>query len=65
MNEVGRSRGGFGTKIHALADALGNPIKFILTGGKQADCYRRALSWPGRLQVQSWPIKDTMQAIYF
>ena len=38
MNEVGRSRGGFGTKIHALADALGNPIKFILTGGEQADC---------------------------
>lgn len=28
---LGRSKGGFATKIHALADALGNPLKFILT----------------------------------
>ncbi|XP_054709424.1 ribosomal RNA small subunit methyltransferase H-like [Uloborus diversus] len=28
---LGRSRGGFSTKIHALVDALGNPFKFILT----------------------------------
>jgi len=26
-----RSRGGLSTKIHTLIDALGNPIKFILT----------------------------------
>jgi len=30
---LGRSRGGFITKIHALSDALGNPLKFILTPG--------------------------------
>jgi transposase len=35
---VGRSRGGFGTKIHAACDALGNPVRFILTGGQGADC---------------------------
>ena len=29
--------GGFSTKIHILVDALGNPVKFILTGGQQAD----------------------------
>jgi transposase len=34
---LGRSRGGFTTKIHALTDALGNPLKFILTGGQASD----------------------------
>lgn len=34
---LGRSRGGFGCKIHAAADGLGLPIKFILTGGQAAD----------------------------
>ncbi|CAA7613448.1 transposase (fragment) [Candidatus Terasakiella magnetica] len=26
------------TKVHTLADALGNPVRFILTGGNEADC---------------------------
>jgi transposase len=30
---LGRSKGGFGCKIHALCDAMGMPVKFILTGG--------------------------------
>jgi transposase len=34
---LGRSRGGFTTKIHALVDALGNPLKFILTSGQRND----------------------------
>jgi len=34
---LGRSRGGFSTKIHIAVDALGNPVKFILTGGQEAD----------------------------
>jgi len=34
---LGRSRGGFGTKIHILVDALGNPVDFILTAGQEAD----------------------------
>ena len=34
---LGRSRGGFSTKIHALTDALGNPLAFRLTGGQTAD----------------------------
>lgn len=34
---LGRSRGGFGCKIHAVVDALGLPLKFILTGGQVAD----------------------------
>src|ERR1700726_262721 len=31
------SRGGLSTKIHALVDALGNPIGFFLTGGEAHD----------------------------
>lgn len=31
---LGRSRGGFGTKIHAKVDALGMPLGFVLTGGE-------------------------------
>jgi transposase len=34
---IGRSRGGLSTKIHALVDALGNPIDFVLTGGDAHD----------------------------
>ena len=34
---MGRSRGGFSTKIHIAADALGNPVEFVLTGGQAAD----------------------------
>ena len=34
---LGRSRGGFSTKIHIIVDALGNPVDFVLTGGQEAD----------------------------
>jgi len=34
---LGRSRGGFSTKIHVCVDALGNPLRFRLTGGEQHD----------------------------
>ena len=34
---IGRSRGGRTTKIHALADAFGRPVAFILTPGNTAD----------------------------
>jgi transposase len=34
---LGRSRGGFSTKIHLAVDALGNPVEFLLTGGQEAD----------------------------
>ena len=34
---LGRSRGGFTTKVHAAVDALGNPLRFILTPGHRAD----------------------------
>ena len=34
---LGRSKGGFSTKIHALVDALGLPLKFILTPGQNSE----------------------------
>ena len=34
---IGRSRGGLSTKIHALVDALGNPVKLLLTPGQAND----------------------------
>jgi len=34
---LGRSRGGFSTKIHALCDSYGNPLRFILTPGQRSD----------------------------
>jgi transposase len=35
---IGRSRGGRNTKIHALADAKGRLLSFLLTGGQAHDC---------------------------
>ncbi len=34
---IGRSRGGPSTKINAVVDALGNPLRFILTSGHVHD----------------------------
>jgi transposase len=34
---IGRSRGGLTTKLHAAVDALGNPIRFIVTPGERND----------------------------
>ncbi|NBB71982.1 MAG: IS5 family transposase [Alphaproteobacteria bacterium] len=35
--DLGRSRGGFSTKLHGLADGLGNPLRFALTAGQAGD----------------------------
>lgn len=34
---LGKSKGRFSTKIHLTTDALGNHLKFILTGGQTHD----------------------------
>jgi len=39
---LGRSKGGFSSKLHAACDALGNPIKFFVTAGQRSD-YIKAL----------------------
>jgi len=37
-NALGRSRGGFSTKVHALVDTQGRPLHVELTPGQQHDC---------------------------
>jgi hypothetical protein len=34
---IGRSKGGLSTKIHAFVDALGYPLRFLLTPGQAHD----------------------------
>ncbi len=35
--QLGRSRGGWGSKIQAVCDGLGHPVKFILPAGQVND----------------------------
>ncbi len=37
---LGRSRGGFTTKIHVTVDGLGNPLRLRLTAGQAADIHQ-------------------------
>ncbi len=37
---MGRSRGGYGTKLPIAVDGPGNPVEFILTGGQAHDITR-------------------------
>jgi transposase len=39
---LGRSRGGFSTKVHVVVDALGNPLRLHLTGGQVHDVTQAA-----------------------
>jgi transposase len=39
---LGRSRGGFSTKIHLNVDALGNPLRFLVTAGQCHDSTQAA-----------------------
>lgn len=34
---LGRSRGGFSTKVHVVVDGLGNPLRLRLTAGQRHD----------------------------
>jgi transposase len=47
---LGRSRGGFTSKIHCLADARGRPIAFHITPGETHDCqaYKALIDLPER-----------------
>ena len=46
---MGRSRGGLTTKIHLLADALGRPLRLIITAGQSGD----VIQAPALLEGQS------------
>lgn len=36
-NAIGRSRGGLSTKIHAIVDERGLPVRLLLTPGQTSD----------------------------
>lgn len=38
LQAIGISRGGRNSKLHALTDGEGRPLRFLLTGGNVADC---------------------------
>ncbi len=35
--QIGRSKGGLSTKLHAGCDKLGNSVRFCLTAGQKSD----------------------------
>ena len=46
---LGRSRGGLTTKIHMLADALGRPLRFIVTAGQVGDITQAPVLLEGQI----------------
>ena len=65
---LGRSRGGFSTKIHVNVDALGNPLRFILTGGQchdstQAEALIDGYLFERLLADKSYDSDDILQLI--
>jgi transposase len=51
---LGRSKGGMTTKIHTAVDALGNPVRFILTPGQASD-YKQ-----GEALVKDFPAEHVL-----
>ncbi len=58
----GRSRGGLTSKIHALADALGNPVRLIVTGVTSTMFALWGNCSKASLAARCWATKVTMQA---
>lgn len=50
---LGRSRGGYSTKIHVSVDGLGNPLELRITGGEKSDITQ------GEELIEGWQRKDT------
>ncbi|MDR0715254.1 MAG: transposase [Puniceicoccales bacterium] len=36
-DRTGRTKGGLGSKLHALCDSLGRPVRLLLTAGNVSD----------------------------
>jgi transposase len=54
---IGRTKGGLNTKLHAITDAEGRPIRFFLTAGQVSD-YTGALALLDALPQTNWLIAD-------
>ena len=54
---IGRTNGGMNTKLHAVADACGRPIRFFMTAGQVSDD-TGAAALPGSLPKAGFPLAD-------
>ena len=54
---IGRTKGGLKTKLHAVTDAKGRPLKFFMTAGEVSD-YTGAAALLGSLPAAEWMIAD-------
>ncbi len=54
---IGRTQSGLRTKLHAVADAKGCPLKFVMTAGQVID-YSNAAALVGSLPTVEWMIAD-------
>ena len=51
--QIGRTKGGMNTKLHAVTDARGRPIRFFMSAGQVSD-YTGAAALLGRLPKADW-----------
>ena len=54
---IGRTKGGLNTKLHAVADAKGRPLKFFMTAGQVSD-YMGAVALLRDLPKAEWLLAD-------
>ena len=54
---IGRTKGGMNTKLHAVTDASGRPIRFFMTAGQVSD-YTGARALLSSLPAADWMIAD-------
>ncbi len=54
---IGRTKGGLNTKLHAVTDAKGRPLRFIMTAGQVSD-YTGAAALLNSLPAAEWLIAD-------
>jgi IS5 family transposase len=54
---IGRTKGGMNTKLHAVTDAEGRPIRFVMTAGQVSD-YTGAAALLGGLPKAEWLLAD-------
>ena len=54
---IGRTKGGMNTKLHAVTDTAGRPIRFFITAGQVSD-YTGARVLVSSLPVADWLLGD-------
>lgn len=57
VSQIGRTKGGMNTKLHAVADAKGRPIGFFMSAGQVSD-YTGAAALLGSLPKAGWLLAD-------